>query len=66
MTLGIRDPDEAVAVLSQVTGCDPGMVPNGTVTVGIQCCEACVAQSGTGMRVGLVVSRELPCYRPQR
>jgi hypothetical protein len=66
MTLGIRDYDEAVAVLSQFTGCDLGMVPNGTVTVGIQCCEACVAKSSTGMRVGLVASGALPCYRPQR
>ena len=65
--LGITDVDEATAVVSQGTGCAPGRMPGGTVTVAIRCCEACVAKSGTGMRVGLLVaSGELPCYRPQR
>jgi hypothetical protein len=66
MMLGIRDYDEAVAMVSQATGCDLGMVPNGTVQVRLQCCEACAAQSGTGMREGLIASGALPCYRPQR
>jgi hypothetical protein len=67
MALGIRDFDEAAAVVSLATGTEPGMVPDGVITVGVRCCESCVAQSGTGFPLGLAVrGGELPCVEPTR
>jgi hypothetical protein len=63
MTLGIPDIDEASAVVSKGTGSDPGMVPNGVITVVVRCCESCMSKSGLGMNLGLVAAGEpLPCY----
>jgi hypothetical protein len=57
--------DEAGKILTFATGCEPGMVPNGELTVPVRVCETCVQTSGTGMRVGLV-SAEVPVYQPLR
>lgn len=42
---------------------DPGMVPDGTVTVGVRVCQSCVDASGTKMPVGLIVTG-VPNIRP--
>lgn len=55
--------DEAEKILTLVTGCEPGMVPNGELTVPVRVCETCVQASGTGMHVGLA-SAEVPVYQP--
>ena len=62
--LGIPE-DEAAIMLEQATGCDPGKVPTGEVTLPVRVCRQCAAASGTGMTVGLTSSGELPCYRPK-
>jgi hypothetical protein len=54
--------DEAEKTLTDITGCEPGMVPNGELTVPVRVCETCVQASGTGMRVGLATA-EIPVYQ---
>lgn len=63
MHLGMRDFDEAAAVVAHGHGCDPGMVPDGVLSPAIQVCESCVKKSGSDIKVGLVASGVLPCYQ---
>jgi hypothetical protein len=62
--LGLPD-DEAAKTLTEVTGCAPGMVPDGKITVPVRVCEACVQATGTGMQVR-PISAALPVYQPLR
>jgi hypothetical protein len=63
MKLGVSDIDEASAIVSKGAGSDPGMLPNGIITVVVRCCESCMSKSGLGMNLGLVAAGEpLPCY----
>jgi hypothetical protein len=60
--LGVEH-DVSATIIEQMFGCEPGMVPNGIITVPVRVCESCVAKSGLNMRVGLAVKGgELPCY----
>jgi hypothetical protein len=54
---------EAETTVTAYTGCEPGLVPDGELTVPVRVCEACVQASGTRMRVGLVRA-EIPIYQP--
>jgi hypothetical protein len=65
LNLGIPQ-DQAAATLEAFTGSEPGMVPNGIITVPVRLCEVCLAKSGLNMQVGLVAKGgELPCYEQQ-
>jgi hypothetical protein len=55
--------DEAEQTLAHITGCAPGMVPNGELTIPVRVCESCAQASGAGMRVGLAHA-EVPVYQP--
>lgn len=61
--LGIPD-DIAHVMLEQNTGCEPGKVPDGDITVALRVCKSCVESTGTGMEVGLVATG-VPTYRPR-
>jgi hypothetical protein len=66
MHLGVRNQEEAVAVVGHCFSCDPGRLPNGVVTMPVRLCESCLKKSDRRMQVGLVASGALPTYRPQR
>lgn len=51
--LGVPE-DQADLLLLELTGCPPGMVPRGSITVGIRVCKACAASAG--MRVARVAT----------
>jgi hypothetical protein len=55
--------EEAIAVVSSVTGCAPGNVPDGIITTVIRVCEACVKRSGTALHVS-TVGTEPPIFEP--
>lgn len=61
--LGVPD-DQASETLGAVTGCQPGMVPDGEITVQLRVCETCAKATGTGMTVGLVATG-VPRYAPR-
>jgi hypothetical protein len=53
---------QAQKTLTHFTDGEPGLVPDGEITIPIRVCEACVQASGKGMRVGLVPGA-LPVYQ---
>jgi hypothetical protein len=57
--------DEAAQMLTYTTGCAPGMVPDGELTIPVRVCESCVKRGHPRMHVGLV-SGGLPVYQPRR
>ena len=55
---------EAACLISDVTGCDPGNVPVGDVTLLFRICRDCASKvEGGGPRVDLIAKGELPHYR---
>jgi len=68
MGMGIPQ-DEASLMVSNSTGCDPGMVPLGEVTVCVRVCQQCanraVDKNGKGPKVGLLTN-DIPNYRPPK
>lgn len=61
--LGVEQ-DTAAAMVSDATGCTPGRVPEHEITLTFRACQECVSRK-TSMKVGLIASREVPCYSPQ-
>lgn len=60
--LGIPE-DQAATMVSSATGCEPGEVPPGEVTVSVRVCRECAEASPTGMKVGLIATG-IPVYSP--
>jgi hypothetical protein len=61
MHLGIPD-DQASALVSYASGCDPGKVPVDDVTMLFRVCNDCATKPAGGLNVGLVSDGELPHY----
>ena len=61
--LGIPE-DQGTTMISEVTGCAPGNVPLGEVTMHVRVCAKCAAASGMGLTVGLLSDAAgVPGYR---
>lgn len=58
MRLGIPQ-EQASVMLSDATGCDPGKVPDGTITVPLRVCEGCAGEAD--LEVGLIATG-MPSY----
>jgi hypothetical protein len=63
VVLGIPQ-DQATLMVQRATGADPGMVPDGEITVVIRVCRDCAERSGAGFEVR-PVSEGVPVYSPR-
>lgn len=64
--LGVPE-DQAEAIVSAFTGCDPGTVSSEDVTISVRVCRSCMAASDladSGMTLGVVPA--VPVYGPPR
>lgn len=59
--LGIPS-DQAAGMVSQATGSQPGMVPEGEVTIAVTVCSGCAGKAG--LPVGLIATG-VPAVRPR-
>lgn len=57
--------DQAPAVFDAMTGCVPGTVPDGEMTVVVTVCASCVQRSSASFEVGLLACGTIPHYRPR-
>jgi hypothetical protein len=55
--------DQAATTVSMLAECEPGMCPEGQMTVAVRVCEACHAKSRTGFPVGVVGEPLRPVVR---
>ena len=53
-------------IVSNVTGCEPGKVPEGEFPMTVRVCGACVTKSGTAMSVAVLLpGGDVPTYGPK-